>query len=87
VKLSGNLVQLTATEYNLLYELARHPNQVMLHEQLLSAVWGAEYRDDIDYLRAYIRYLRKKLEAIPSEPELIVTVPGVGYMLVTLEGA
>ena len=86
VKLSGKLVQLTATEYNLLYELARHPNQVMLHEQLLSAVWGAEYRDDIDYLRAYIRYLRKKLEAVPSEPELIVTVPGVGYMLVTPEG-
>ena len=80
VKLSGKLVQLTATEYNLLYELASHPNQVMLHEQLLSAVWGSEYRDDIDYLRAYIRYLRKKLEAVPSEPELIITVPGVGYM-------
>jgi two-component system KDP operon response regulator KdpE len=81
VKLSGNLVQLTATEYNLLYELASHPNQVMLHEQLLTAVWGSEYRDDIDYLRAYIRYLRKKLEAVPSEPKMIVTVPGVGYMI------
>jgi two-component system KDP operon response regulator KdpE len=85
VKKSGTLVHLTATEYNLLYELARHPNQVMLHEQLLAAVWGTEYRDDIDYLRAYIRYLRKKLEAVPSEPELIVTVPGVGYMLAAPE--
>ena len=82
VTLSGKPVHLTATEYNLLYELAKHPNQVMLHEQLLSAVWGVEYRDDIDYLRAYIRYLRKKLEAEPPEPKLIVTVPGVGYMLV-----
>jgi two-component system KDP operon response regulator KdpE len=82
VKLAGQSVHLTATEYNLLLELARHPNQVMLHEQLLSAVWGAAYRDDIDYLRAYIRYLRKKLEADPSNPQMIVTIQGVGYMLV-----
>ena len=46
-------IQLTPTEYNLLHQLALHPNQVMLHEQLLVAVWGNEYRDDIDYLRAY----------------------------------
>jgi two-component system KDP operon response regulator KdpE len=78
-------VHLTRTEYELLRELALHANQVLLHEQLLMAVWGAEYRDDIDYLRAYIRYLRQKLETNPSEPELIVTCPGVGYMLVCPE--
>lgn len=86
VKRAGQPVHLTATEYNLLVELARHPNQVMLHEQLLTAVWGAAYRDDIDYLRAYIRYLRKKLEADPAKPQLIVTIQGVGYMLADTGG-
>jgi two-component system, OmpR family, KDP operon response regulator KdpE len=74
-------VRLTRTEYNLLRELAAHANHVMLHERLLTAVWGAEYRDDLDYLRAYVRFLRRKLEPDPSAPSLIVTVPGVGYML------
>ena len=78
-------VHLTRTEYNLLHELARHRDQVLLHEQLLTAVWGPEYRDDLDYLRAYIRYLRQKLEADPSNPKLIVTHLGVGYMLVCSE--
>ena len=75
-------VKLTRTEYNLLHDLATHPNQVLLHEQLLTTVWGAEYRDDLDYLRAYIRYLRQKLEVDPANPKLIVTSPGVGYMLI-----
>jgi two-component system KDP operon response regulator KdpE len=57
------------------------PNRVMVHEDLLSEVWGSEYRNDIDYLRAYIRYLRAKLEADPSNPRYIVTSHGVGYML------
>ena len=48
VALSGQPVQLTPTEYNLLHQLAQHRNQVMLHEQLLSAVWGQEYRNDVD---------------------------------------
>jgi len=74
-------VKLTRTEYNLLHELSTHPNQVLLHEQLLTTVWGAEYRNDLDYLRAYVRYLRQKLEPDPANPKMIVTVPGVGYML------
>jgi two-component system KDP operon response regulator KdpE len=49
-------------------------------------VWGPEYRDDIDYLRAYIRYLRRKLEVDPSNPRYILTSPGVGYMLACSEG-
>jgi len=44
-------------------------------------VWGPEYRDDIDYLRAYIHYLRRKLEKDPSHPRYFLTSPGVGYML------
>ena len=85
VTAAGQQVQLTPTEYNLLHELASHRNQVILHEQLLTAVWGTEYRDDLDYLRAYIRYLRQKLEPDPANPKLIVTSPGVGYMLVCPE--
>jgi two-component system KDP operon response regulator KdpE len=61
--------------------LALNANRVMLHQDLLTAVWGSEYRDDIDYLRAYIRYLRQKLEENPHEPRYILTTPGVGYTL------
>ena len=82
VMVAGRDVPLTATEYNLLHQLAERRNQVLLHEQLLTAVWGAEYRDDLEYLRAYIRYLRQKLEADPANPKRIVTSQGVGYMLV-----
>jgi len=77
----GKNIRLTRTEFNLLHELAAHHNQVLLHDQLLTAVWGSEYRDDLDYLRAYIRYLRRKLETDPSNPKYIVTYQGVGYML------
>jgi len=75
-------VHLTPTEYRVLLELARHSNQVLFHEQILSSVWGPEYRNDIDYLRSYIHLLRKKLEPEPTNPQLIVSSPGVGYMLV-----
>ncbi len=79
-------INLTPTEYNLLRELATHPNQVLFHEQLLTKVWGAKYRDDLDYLRSYIHYLRKKLEANPAHPKIIISSPGVGYMLVAPDG-
>jgi DNA-binding response OmpR family regulator len=85
VSKGGENIHLTRTEYSLLYELASHQNQVILHEQLLTAVWGAEYRDDLDYLRAYIRYLRRKLENDPANPRYILTSPGVGYMLECLD--
>jgi len=81
VRVRGDKVSLTHTEYALLRELAVNVNRVMLHQDLLTAVWGPEYRDDIDYLRAYIRYLRRKLEADPANPRYILTSPGVGYQL------
>lgn len=81
VQVSGETVSLTRTEYALLRELALNANCVMLHQDLLTEVWGPEYRDDIDYLRAYVRYLRRKLEADPSNPQYILTLPGMGYML------
>jgi len=86
VKVRGEEVSLTRTEYALLRQLALNANRVMLHQDLLTTVWGPEYRDDIDYLRAYIRYLRQKIEENPHEPRYILTTPGVGYMLTCPEG-
>lgn len=85
VTVNGKEIHLTPKEYHLLQELARHPNQVLLHEQILTAVWGEEYRDDVEYLRAYIHTLRRKIETDPGHPKLIVRCPGVGYMLETAE--
>ncbi|MDR7419036.1 MAG: response regulator transcription factor [Armatimonadota bacterium] len=87
VRRDGHLVSLTPTEFKLLQELATHAGKVLLHRDLLTRVWGPEYRDDVDYLRTYIRSLRRKLEKTPSEPRLIVTRPGVGYMLVPPDGS
>jgi DNA-binding response OmpR family regulator len=83
----GQKMTLTPTEFALLRELASHPNRVLLHADLLEAVWGQEYRNDVDYLRAYVRYLRRKIEHDPANPELVVTSPGAGYMLVCPEPA
>ena len=83
VKIDDVSVYLTETEYNLLLELAKHHDQVMLHEQLLEAVWGPEYRHEMDYLRSYVHILRKKLEEKPSSPSLIVSLSGIGYKLVS----
>jgi two-component system KDP operon response regulator KdpE len=81
VEVDGRSVALTRTEYALLHQLALNPNRILTHEELLVRVWGSEYRNDVDYLRAYIRYLRRKLEPDPGNPVYILTSPGVGYLL------
>jgi two-component system KDP operon response regulator KdpE len=81
VSIGSRRIPLTRTEYALLRHLALNANRVVLHQELLVEVWGPEYRDDVDYLRAYIRYLRRKLEEDPAHPNYILTSPGVGYML------
>jgi two-component system KDP operon response regulator KdpE len=83
VKLNNVPIYLTETEYNLLLELAKHHDQVMLHEQLLIAVWGPQYRHEMDYLRSYIHSLRRKLEENSSKPSLIISLSGIGYKLVS----
>jgi len=83
VTINGMAVYLTETEYNLLVELAKHHDQVMLHEQLLESVWGPEYRHEMDYLRSYVHILRKKLDDNTSRPSLIVSLSGIGYKLVS----
>ncbi len=81
VTVRGQEISLTPTEFNVLQQLALNANRVMLHGDLLTRVWGPQYRDDVDYLRTYIRHLRRKLEENPSQPRYLVTNPGVGYML------
>ncbi|HEX5166300.1 MAG TPA: response regulator transcription factor [Thermomicrobiales bacterium] len=83
VSVAGEPVHLTPTEYRLLLALARQPDRVMTHTALLTDVWGIEYRDEVDYLRTYIRYLRQKLEPDPANPRYLITRPGVGYSLST----
>jgi two-component system, OmpR family, KDP operon response regulator KdpE len=85
VSVAGEEISLTPTEYRLLLTLARHPDQVVPHADLLNEVWGADYRDEVSYLRTYIRYLRKKLEPNPSRPRYIRNRPGIGYYLSTHE--
>ena len=71
-------VRLTATEYALLRELVRHAGKVVMHAQLLRAVWGPNAEGQSQYLRVYITHLRKKLETTTSG-KLIQTEPGIGY--------
>jgi DNA-binding response OmpR family regulator len=82
VSARGQDVRLSPTEYKLLYELVTNAGRVVLHQDLLAKVWGREYRDETEYLRVYVRYLRQKLEMEPSKPKLILTEPGVGYRFV-----
>jgi two-component system KDP operon response regulator KdpE len=79
VRLRGEVVPLTATEYKLLYHLVRNAGHVLRHETLLAKVWGREYVDEVDYLRVYIRRLRRKLEPDPERPRHILTERGLGY--------
>jgi two-component system KDP operon response regulator KdpE len=78
----GKLVKLRPTEYRLLYHLVQNAGWVITHDQLLTKVWGYEYRDEPHYVRLYINYLRKKLEEDPANPIYILTERGVGYRFV-----
>lgn len=72
-------IKLTATEYKLLAYLAVNAGRVLTHQAILTHVWDPADSDRVEYLRVYIRQLRKKLEINPEKPVLIVTEPGVGY--------
>ena len=78
VRRDGEEVHLTPTEFGLLRELARNRGKLLTHRQLLVAVWGVEYEDDLQVLRAHIANLRRKIEP-PDGPKYIRTDPGVGY--------
>jgi two-component system, OmpR family, KDP operon response regulator KdpE len=73
-------INLTPTEYELLRQLMLNAGKVMTHRVLLREIWGPEYGDEADYLRVYIRQLRRKVEPEASHPHYIITEPGVGYV-------
>ena len=76
----GKDVRLTPTEYELLHRLMMHAGKVLTHRVLLRSVWGPEYGEEADYLRVYVRQLRRKVEVDSSHPQYILTEPGVGYV-------
>ena len=76
---AGELVKLTATEYKLLAYLAGNAGRVLTHRAILNHVWGYSDGSQMEYLRIYIRQLRRKIEEDPRNPQLIITESGVGY--------
>lgn len=76
---NGEEVKLTATEFNLLAYLAANRGRVLTHQSILSHVWDPADADHTEYLRVYMRQLRKKLEEDPDRPQYLITEPGVGY--------
>jgi two-component system KDP operon response regulator KdpE len=78
----GRRVRLTPKEFDLLRYLFAHANKVVAHSDLLHAVWGPDYGDQVDYLRVVVNQLRKKIEPRPSSPVHLLTEPWVGYRLV-----
>lgn len=85
LKRDGEVVHLTRTEWDVLRVLVRHAGRTLTHRQIYGAVWGNAAGDVQQYLRVYVRSLRRKIEADPVRPRLIVTEPGVGYRFETGE--
>ncbi len=79
VKLKGQQIKLTATEYSLLKILVQNAGKVLTHRHILREVWGPNYEDQSHYLRVYVAHLREKLETDSSKPRRISTEPGIGY--------
>ncbi len=82
-RLRGQRLDLTPTEYKLLYHLVRNAGRVLPHGTLLAKVWGRDYVDEVDYLRVYVRRLRDKLGDDPERPRYIRTERGLGYRFLT----
>src|ERR1700723_799509 len=80
-------VTLTPKEYRLLQILAQHSGNVVTHQFLLREIWGNEHIDDTHYLRIFVRKLRRKIEADPTQPRILLTELGVGYRLVASDPA
>jgi two-component system KDP operon response regulator KdpE len=76
-------VKLTATEFAAGFYLSANAGRVLTHQSILSHVWGEAEIDQVEYLRVYMRQLRKKLEVDPAQPVYLLTEPGVGYRFVS----
>lgn len=79
VSKSGEAIHLTRKEYDILYYLMTHAGRAVTYGKLLTAVWGPDYRQEVDYLRTFVRQLRKKIEDDPSDPKYLLTDAYVGY--------
>jgi two-component system, OmpR family, KDP operon response regulator KdpE len=82
VEKDGAGLKLTRTEYKLLVALARQAGRPLGHEEILKALWGARRLEDVGHLRVVVRQLRLKIEADPSEPRMLMTAPGIGYVFI-----
>lgn len=85
IKRNGEEIKLTATEFKLLAYLASNTGRVLTHQSILTNVWDPADADHIEYLRVYMRQLRKKLETDPERPRHILTEPGIGYRFIADE--
>ncbi len=79
VRVKGELIKLTPTEFRLLSYLVHNARQILSHQQILENVWGWEYQGDTDYVHVYLSHLRRKIEEDPKEPKYLLTIHGVGY--------
>jgi len=85
VLIKGNRIKLSRVEFRLLVYLARNAGKVLTSNQILSAVWGDEYRGSMEYVHIYISHLRKKLEENTKSPRYFLTIHGVGYIFESQE--
>ncbi len=85
IKRGEEEIKLTGTEYKLLAYLASNHGRVLTHQSILTHVWGPADADHTEYLRVYMRQLRKKLEEDPERPQFILTEPGIGYRFISDE--
>ena len=83
VRLAGDEIHLTRTEFRLLVELASNPGKVMSREDLLERVWARDYFDDERLVDVHVRRLRTKIEPDPANPRYVMTIRGMGYKLQT----
>jgi two-component system, OmpR family, KDP operon response regulator KdpE len=82
VKLNNEEIRLTVLEYNLLSLMIKNAGKVLTHSYIIKELWGNAYADNAQTLRVHVAQLRRKIEANPSIPEILITEPGVGYRLV-----
>jgi len=82
VLVAGKEIRLSPKEFDLLVFLIRNSGKVLTHRTLLANIWGGNYTDQTEYLRVFIRHLRKKIEPDPAKPRYILTDPWVGYRFV-----
>ena len=78
--MNNKRIKLTPVEFRLLTYLARNAGKVLIFEQILTNVWGSEYRGSLDYVHVYISHLRRKLGESTKSPRYILTLHGIGYV-------